>query len=668
MIFHARQWSVVLFGAAWCAAALLLWASDAFGLRESIRERTFDQLLPVLSASPARAPVVVVDIDRDSLARYGPWPWRRLVLADLLRKIAAAKPQVIGLDILLAEPDRFSPAGLVRNLGAQSNRDDIGDLAKTLPDGDAALVDALRQAPTVLGFVLDPAAGQAPAGAPILARGPIHTPDIWQTDGAIGPLPAIADASRGFGAIVFAADGDGEVRRVPLLVIAAGQVRPGFAVEVLRVGYGASSFILDAEPPRLHIGPVAAPLDADAAVRVLQRPAGSWADRTVPAWKILGEAGTQAQLKDRIVLVGSGAPEVGGLRTTPLSAATPSVQIQADAIETLTGGAIPRRPPWIAPAEIFAAIFLGLASIALAVLCRAVVATAIAGALCVVWIVGAAGAFHIEHLLIDMSGPPAIATIAFAASALGSYVRNERRERALRRRFEQHLAPDVVKRLLDNPGVLRLDGESRPVTAMFTDIEGFTALTERSDAREVLQLLDGYLAIVTDTVIAHGGMVDKLMGDGVFALFNVPLDLADHVRCALAAARALVAATDGYRQTPLAAKLGLGRTRVGIETGTAIVGDVGGGKMLDFTALGSVVNTASRLEALNKEFDTSICIGPNAARALDADAVELLGVVKLRGSDSEIDVFTVAGGRAGHAPLSAPTEAVEPAPRQAGTE
>jgi adenylate cyclase len=643
MIFHARQWSVALFGAAWCAAALLLWASDAFGLRASIRERTFDEVLPLLSARPEQSPVVVVDIDRDSLARHGAWPWRRIVLAELLRKIAEAKPQVIGVDILLAEPDRFSPAELARNLGADSKHDDIGDLAKKLPDGDAALADALRQAPTVLGFVLDPAAGEAPPGAPILARGPIYTPDIWRTGGAIGPLPAIADAGRGFGAIVFAADADGEVRRVPLLVLTADKARPGFAVEVLRVGYDAGSFILDAEPPRLHIGPVVAPIDADAAVRTLQRPAASWGDRTVPAWKILAEPETRAQLRGRVVLVGSGAPEVGGLRTTPVSAATPSVQIQADAVETLISGAIPRRPPWVPRAEVLAAVLLGLASIALAVLCRAVVATVIPGALCLVWIFGAVGAFHFGHLLIDMSGPPAIATVAFAASALGSYVRNERRERALRRRFEQHLAPDVVKRLVDNPGVLRLDGESRPVTAMFTDIEGFTALTERSDAREVLQLLDGYLAIVTDTVIAHGGMVDKLMGDGVFALFNVPLDLADHAQRAVAAARAVVAATDGYRRTPLATKLALGRTRVGIESGTAIVGDVGGGKMLDFTALGSVVNTASRLEALNKELNTSICIGPTAAAALDARSVEHLGVVKLRGSDAEIDVFTIAG-------------------------
>jgi adenylate cyclase len=204
------------------------------------------------------------------------------------------------------------------------------------------------------------------------------------------------------------------------------------------------------------------------------------------------------------------------------------------------------------------------------------------------------------------------------------------------------LAPDVVKRLVDMPGELRLDGESRLVTAMFTDIEGFTGLTERNDPNEVLALLNGYLATVTDTVIAHGGMVDKLMGDGVFALFNVPLDLPDHAKRAIAAAQAIVAATENYRNTASAAKLGLGRTRIGIESGMAIVGDVGGGNKLEFTALGNVVNMASRLQALNKEFDTAICIGPSAAAACEGDTLRRIAAVRLRGTSADVDVFTVS--------------------------
>jgi adenylate cyclase len=646
MRFGARQLLVAGLGGAWFAATLLLGISGAFNLRENIRELAFDQILPLLAPRSAQSPVTVVDIDRESLARYGSWPWHRLALAELFRKIAQAKPRVIGIDILLSEPDRFSPSGLVRNLGLDADHGEIANLANKLPDGDAAIADALKGAPTVLGFVLDPAAGEVPPGAPILARGPIQVPDIWRAAGAIGPLPTIAESGRGFGAIALAGDADGKVRRVPLLVLTADQARPGLAVEVLRVSYDASSFILDTAPQRLRIGPLTAPIDADAALRILQRPAGSWPERTIPAWKILTDEESRARLAGRVVLVGSGAPEVGGLRDTPVSATTPSVQIQADAVETLAGNFLPRRPSWLPQVEILGTALLCLVAIALAVFCRPVAATVLAALLCVSWSIAAIGAFLSERLLIDMAGPPAIAIVAFAASALGSYAQNERRQRALRRRFEQHLAPDVVKRLIDAPGVLRLDGEIREVTAMFTDIEGFTALTERSDAGDVLQLLDGYLAIVTDIVIAHGGMVDKLIGDGVFALFNAPLDLPNHARCAVDAAKAIVAASDDYRQTPLATKLGLDRTRIGIESGTAIVGDIGGGKKVDYTALGNVVNTASRLEGLNKDFNTSICIGPAAAAALDAGEVDRLATVTLRGHNAEIDVFTVAASHA----------------------
>ena len=252
---------------------MLLWAPGGFNLRENVREVMFDRALPLLASLPETSPVVVVDIDRESLARYGAWPWRRQVLADLVRKIAEAKPRVIGLDILLSEPDRFSPIGLVRNLGTEADRSGIADLVRKLPDGDAALADALKAAPVVLGFVLDPGAGEIPPGAPILARGRLQLPDIWQAGGAIGPVPAVAAAGHGLGAMVLADDVDGDVRRVPLLVLIGDRARPGLAAEVLRVGYDASSFIADAVPQRLLIGPLIVPIDADAAVRILPRPA-----------------------------------------------------------------------------------------------------------------------------------------------------------------------------------------------------------------------------------------------------------------------------------------------------------------------------------------------------------------------------------------------------------
>jgi adenylate cyclase len=305
---------------------------------------------------------------------------------------------------------------------------------------------------------------------------------------------------------------------------------------------------------------------------------------------------------------------------------------------------LPRRPSWVPQAELFGAAALGLVAIAIAIFRRPVAAAALVGILCLSWLLGAVSAFVWKETLIDMAGPPLLAVMVFAATTLGGYAQNERLVRALRRRFEQHLAPDVVERLVNAPNMLRLNGESREVTALFTDIEGFTSLTDRSDATEVLQLLDEYLTIITDIVVAHGGMVDKLIGDGVFALFNAPLDLPDHTHHAVAAAKDIIAATEEYRTKPLAVRLGLGRTRIGIESGTAIVGDVGGGTKLDYTAFGNVVNTASRLEGVNKEFGTSICIGPTAASMMALNEIGRLGTIQVRGRSATLEVFTLAGG------------------------
>src|ERR1700730_11356782 len=192
MIFSRRQVPVVLVGIIWFAAALAVWVTNTFNLRERTREAVFDLVLPVLAPRPADPRIIVVDIDRDSLVRHGAWPWSRLLIASLLERIGEAKPTLVGLDIVLSEPDRLSPAALARTLGELAKRDDIARLADSLPDGDAKMAAALKTAPAVLGFVLDPFVRRPPPPAvPIFVRGPISANDIWQVAGAIGPPPAI---------------------------------------------------------------------------------------------------------------------------------------------------------------------------------------------------------------------------------------------------------------------------------------------------------------------------------------------------------------------------------------------------------------------------------------------------------------------------------------------
>jgi adenylate cyclase len=225
------------------------------------------------------------------------------------------------------------------------------------------------------------------------------------------------------------------------------------------------------------------------------------------------------------------------------------------------------------------------------------------------------------------------------AAYVAFYTLMRRRESLVRRRFEQHLAPAVVRRILAAPEICKLRSERREVTALFTDLEGFTAMTRRADPAVLVATLDSYFDRMATIIAAHGGMIDKIVGDAVHAFFNAPNDLEDHPQSAVECAIALQAWAEAFRRCPEAVAIGFGRTRIGIETGPAIVGDVGIRVKLDYTAHGDAVNVAARLERANKELGSSICIGPVAASRCKQSLLRPLGKITLRGRDDAIAVF-----------------------------
>jgi adenylate cyclase len=241
--------------------------------------------------------------------------------------------------------------------------------------------------------------------------------------------------------------------------------------------------------------------------------------------------------------------------------------------------------------------------------------------------------------LADPFFPSAAAAFVFAVTSGTRYSLTRQRERMLRLRLEQHLSPSVVRRMVERPDLVKLHGEKREITALFTDIENFTATMHRAGPEELVGVLDQYFEGVAKIVIEHGGMIDKIVGDAVHALFNAPIDLEDHPRRAVECAIAITVWTDGYRRAGTAAAISLGRTRIGIETGLAIVGDVGIRSKLDYTAHGDAVNMAARLEAANKQFGSSVCIGPVAAARCPAALLRPLGSITVRGREEAAAVF-----------------------------
>jgi adenylate cyclase len=583
--------------------------------------------------------VVVVDIDRKSIDDVAPWPWPRETIARLVDRIAAAAPAVVAIDILFENADSHSAAALARQLGTRLGRSDLTALADTLPDGDKRLSAALRTTAAVLGFVLDPATRGSIPAAPITARGQPRLVDVWRVAGVVGPPTELTDAARGLGALALPGDANGVVRRVPMLVAADGRPYPGLALECVRVLSGASNYIIDAATQTIEMADIKLPLPSNAMLRLAPLPAGERGVSIVSAADVMSSRFDPAVLAKSVVMVGGSAPELGGLRATAFDPVMPSVLVHADAFLQLMRGYIPRPPAFAAAWQIVGLLIAALAALSASLWLRPLVAAlGVATFSAIAWF-GAIALAAGPQLLFDPLLPTVMAFAVFAVVSTLNFAITQQREARVRQRFEQHLAPQVVNLIVSDPNLVKLTGERREITALFTDIEGFTTMTDRLGPQELVSLLDRYFEGVAAIVIEHGGMIDKLVGDAVHAFFNAPLDQKEHWRHAIECGIEIRSWTEAFRARPENRSAQMGKTRIGIETGDAIVGDVGIRAKLDYTAHGNAINIAARLEAANKDLGSTICIGSGAAARFGVNRLNPLGNVRLRGLNAEMAVY-----------------------------
>ncbi|WP_342359484.1 adenylate/guanylate cyclase domain-containing protein [Terrarubrum flagellatum] len=604
------RWMAPLAGFAALALVAAHTAFDPLGFADRIREALFDRLIAAFPRAPLASPVLVVDIDRAALDRFGSWPWPRETLARLAGAAVAAKPLAIGFDMLLAEARAAGDAP---------------------PPNVEALASALRGAPVALGVVLDPSpAAAAPEGPPLGLEGePPDLPDLLVTRGVTAPVRPLIDAAKGLGVLTLPASDGEPVRRVPLLAAGGGVVYGGIAVETLRIGSGDGNLLIDGRARTLRVGGHVAPLARDASLRLWTSSPAHRAARTVAAASLLDAPdAAREKFTGKFVLIGASAPEAGGLRETAADAFTPTVQIEADTLEQIIDNAIPIRPAaafWVELAVAALLAVLGVIAVIKLTPARAAVATIVVAALwCAVCVI----LWRWRALLVDPLWPVVTALGAWQASNFAAFAEARARRVALERSFATRLPPAIVARLAEDPELLKLAGEEREITALFTDLEGFTAMTERIGPVELVALLDRYFACVCAIVVEHGGMVDKFVGDAVHAFFNAPVELPDHAARAVDCALSIHIATEAFRIAPENAHLKLGRTRIGVETGRAILGDVGASGKLDYTAHGTAINLASRLEASNKKFGSAIAVGPRCVALATRHRFRELGTIE----------------------------------------
>jgi adenylate cyclase len=615
-----------------------IWAFDVGGVAGVARERTFDLLYTAFPRALSSSRVVTVDIDRRTLQALGDWPIPRTAIARLIEEIAAAGAKAIALDIFLGGPDRRSAQTLADEVSRLAGGEEYATAIRQLPDSDAAFAAALAHTPTVLGALA--AASPAPFTVNLIrVEGVLDAREVTLTDGFMPPHEPLADAALAIGIQSLFGEDGARVRRVPLLLLGNGILAPSLALEAARVAAGAAIVTVAPDAARLSFGDRSADVAEGGEMRIHWSDPRRWPMRTVSAVDVLKGTVDAGRFSEATVVIGSSAPEAGSLRPTAASPLTPSLQIEAEAIEQLLAGGAPVRHASAAGRELGAMLAIGIIAIILAAWLGPLPAGVGIVALIALWLGICLNAFFAGSL-IDPVGPPAAALIAGNAAAAASFARTLRLKALISQRFAQYLAPEVVDEIIARPDRLRRSGELRQVTALFTDVEGFTAMTNRVAPTTLIALLDRYFDGLCRVALAHGGMIDGITGDALHVFFNVPLERDDHVDAALDCALAMQGFAEPFRLSAEARAAGFGRTRIGVESGPAIVGDVGGSRRLNYTAHGNAINRTARLEAANKEFGSAICVGPGAAAAARRANLRALGSLTLRGFDQAVTVYT----------------------------
>ncbi|WP_220084048.1 CHASE2 domain-containing protein [Roseovarius marisflavi] len=621
-----------------------------------MRFTAFDFYQRIKPREPQGLPVAIVDIDDASLEELGQWPWPRTRMGDLVTGISRNGAVALGFDIVFSEPDRLSPEKIAED--NPSFTPEVLEELRRMARNDDVFAKAIASSRVILGQS-SVRTNDANRDTKIKMRAVAHAviggdphqflnsfPDILQN------LPVLEDAATGRGMFSVRPDEDGIYRRVPLVMRVQDQIRLGLAPELLRVATGADAFAVRVNEAGIE-GVVLArqfiETAADGSVWPYYSPSSR--ARYVSAADILADRLPAQRLAGHLVLIGTSAIGLEDFRPTPLGKPMPGVEIHAQLLENILSKTLLKRPNYAVAVELVAALILSFFVVLIAPRSGAVLMIALTISLAVGWAGSSYYLFSTNQILIDPVWPVfCIISSVMLMSSL-NYLREERLRQHIRSAFGQYVSPDLVASLAENRDRLALGGDRRELTILFSDVRGFTTLSEkyREDPGGLTKLMNQFLTVLSKPILDQRGTIDKFMGDAVMAFWNAPLETADHEHAACRAALTMqkdIKEFNRFRvqnaQDEDVLPIDVG---IGINSGTCIVGNMGSDTRFDYTALGDAVNLASRLEGQSKAYGIKIVLGESTARAVEREfAVIELDLIRVKGKTRPERIFGLLGG------------------------
>ncbi|MFY4767238.1 CHASE2 domain-containing protein [Aliarcobacter butzleri] len=613
-------------------------------LPDSLDNRLRDYLFTIRGELPYNQNVVIVDIDETSIKSLGQWPWSRDKLAKILENLTLANVGIVGLDIVFAEEDRTSPHKILQNLKIYK---------KDVPNYDLEFANIVENSPVILGYQFDlvkkdntnAKVPQIPAIF-IEKDKPQDKSYLIEAYNTILNIPQIQDKAYSSGFFNNIPDDTGIIRSVPLIISYDDTIYPSLALEVIRVINDTQKVVVQYDEngiSNIVLDDISIPTDRYGRMLINFRgPERSF--KYISAIDIYNNSFDKSEIDGKIILIGTSAAGLFDLRATPFDSIFPGVEVHANIIDNILMQDFIYKASWLDGANILIIFVLSIIVVMLTTYTTFWANPIIFLSFSISYLFLVYNLLFDYGIVLNILFPIATVLIASIMTTLFDYFYNIKKEEAIKAKFASKVSKNVMDDILKNIDKNEFSAKSKEVTIFFSDIRGFTNISEKLDAKELISFLNRYMQPMSEIIIKYQGTIDKFIGDAIMAYWNAPIDIKNHCDLALKASLEQLEVLEKLNvelQKENLPKIDIG---IGLNTGTVIVGEMGSSLRSDYTVIGDTINLGSRVESLCKYYDSKLNISNFTKDKLQEKYIfRFLDLVKVKGKNEPVEIWQVLG-------------------------
>lgn len=613
-------------------------------LPDSLDNRLRDYLFTIRGELPHNQNVVIVDIDETSIKSLGQWPWSRNKLAKILENLTLANVGIVGLDIVFAEEDRTSPHKILQDLKIYK---------KDVPNYDLEFANVVENSPVILGYQFDLVkkdnqnvkVPQIPAIF-IEKDKPQDKSYLIEAYNTILNISQIQDKAYSSGFFNNIPDDTGIIRSVPLVISYDDTIYPSLALEVIRVINDTQKVVVQYDEngiSNIVLNDISIPTDRYGRMLINFRgPERSF--KYISAIDIYNNSFDKSEIDGKIVLIGTSAAGLFDLRATPFDSIFPGVEVHANIIDNILMQDFIYKASWLDGANILIIFVLSIIVVMLTTYTTFWANPIIFISFSTSYLFLVYNLLFDYGIVLNILFPIATVLIASIMTTLFDYFYNIKKEEAIKAKFASKVSKNVMDDILKNIDKNEFSAKSKEVTIFFSDIRGFTNISEKLDAKELISFLNRYMQPMSEIIIKYQGTIDKFIGDAIMAYWNAPIDIKNHCDLALKASLEQLEVLEKLNvelQKENLPKIDIG---IGLNTGTVIVGEMGSSLRSDYTVIGDTINLGSRVESLCKYYDSKLNISNFTKDKLQEEYIfRFLDLVKVKGKNEPVEIWQVLG-------------------------